>query len=283
MSCRTAIRSGSPAPRSSSSRTSPKAGSTWSRRFEPSIAPGSRWRRSRPPLSPPSRCTTRRKRSTAPPGSKASGCSRSPGGSPATTAQPSDARLNVEPRRDGRITPMCFPSTRCGATVPTQPRCCVIPGGRQAGGWDVEWMLLAALGIMWGAFLVPRGRKRSEARSVTDFEQRIELLANAEVHGTTGRWIVTPRKGVRFLGPDDRRRARARERRRKVFVVLLDAIVLTSLMGVAPPLRAMWYVAAGFGVVLILYMWVLLSLKGRAQPPGRVPGTANGLPSRTIG
>ena len=103
----------------------------------------------------------------------------------------------------------------------------------------MEWMLLAALGIMWGAFLVPRGRKRSEARSVIDFEQRMELLAIAEVHGTTGRWIVTPRKGVRFLGPDDRRRARARERRRKVFVVLLDSIVLTSLIGVAPPLRPM--------------------------------------------
>jgi Flp pilus assembly protein TadB len=146
----------------------------------------------------------------------------------------------------------------------------------------VEWMLLAALGIMWGAFLVPRGRKRSEARSVIDFEQRMELLANAEVHGTTGRWIVTPRKGVRFLGPDDRRRARARERRRKVFVVLLDSIVLTSLIGVAPPLRPMWFVAAGLGAVLILYVWVLLSLRGRAQTPGRVPA-ANGQPSRTIG
>ena len=146
----------------------------------------------------------------------------------------------------------------------------------------MEWMLLAALGIMWGAFLVPRGRKRSEARSVIDFEQRMELLANAEVHGTTGRWIVTPRKGVRFLGPDDRRRARARERRRKVFVVLLDSIVLTSLIGLAPPLRPMWFVAGGLGAVLILYVWVLLSLKGRAQPPARVPATTNGQSSRTI-
>ncbi len=146
----------------------------------------------------------------------------------------------------------------------------------------MEWMLLAALGIMWGAFLVPRGRKRSEAQSVIDFEQRMELLAIAEVHGTTGRWIVTPRKGVRFLGPDDRRRARARERRRKVFVVLLDSIVLTSLIGVAPPLRPMWFVAAGLGAVLVLYVWVLLSLKGRAHPPGRVPATANGQSSRTI-
>jgi len=147
----------------------------------------------------------------------------------------------------------------------------------------VEWMLLAALGIMWGAFLVPRGRKRSEARSVIDFEQRMELLANAEVHGTTGRWIVTPRKGVRFLGPDDRRRARARERRRKVFVVLLDSIVLTSLIGVAPPLRAMWFVAAGLGAVLFLYVWVLLSLKGRtSHQRGRVPAEANGESRRPV-
>ena len=147
----------------------------------------------------------------------------------------------------------------------------------------MEWMLLAALGIMWVAFLVPRGRKRSEARSVIDFEHRMELLANAEVHGTTGRWIVTPRKGVRFLGPDDRRRARARQRRRKVFVVLLDAI-LTSLMGVAPPLRAMWYVAAGLGAFLFLYVWVLLSLKGRSNPRRRpVPAKANGASGRPVG
>src|ERR1043166_616814 len=103
----------------------------------------------------------------------------------------------------------------CYGPDPAQMLC--HSGGRQAGGWDVEWMLLAALGIMWGAFLVPRGRKRSEARSVIDFEQRMELLANAEVHGTTGRWIVTPRKGVRFLGPRERRQARARARRRRVF------------------------------------------------------------------
>ncbi|MDP9299392.1 MAG: hypothetical protein M3P43_00610 [Actinomycetota bacterium] len=148
----------------------------------------------------------------------------------------------------------------------------------------MEWMLLAALGIMWGAFLVPRGRKRSEARSVVDFEQRMELLAIAEVHGTTGRWIVTPRKGVRFLGPDDRRRARARERRRKVFVVLLDSIVLTSLIGVAPPLRAMWFVAAGLGAFLFLYVWVLLSLKGRAtHRRRRVPAKTNEESMRPVG
>src|SRR5262245_9460082 len=128
-------------------------------------------------------------------------------------------------------------------------------------------MLLAGLGIMWAAYLVPWGRKKStESRSVNDFEHRMELLANAEVHGTTGRWIVTPRKGVRFLGPQDRRRARARDRRRKVFVALLELIALSFLIGVVPPLRQDWYVTAGLGAVLLLYIWVLLSTKARSTP-----------------
>jgi Flp pilus assembly protein TadB len=135
----------------------------------------------------------------------------------------------------------------------------------------VEWMLLAGLGIMWTAFLVPWGRKKStESRSVNDFEHRMELLANAEVHGTTGRWIVTPRKGVRFLGPDDRRRARARDRRRKVFVALLELIALSFLMGLVPPLRQVWYVTAGLGAVFVVYVWVLLSMKARTVPVRRL-------------
>jgi hypothetical protein len=145
----------------------------------------------------------------------------------------------------------------------------------------VEWMLLAVLGIMWAAFLVPWGRRKTtESRSVNDFEHRMELLANAEVHGTTGRWIVTPRKGVRFLGPDDRRRARARDRRRKVFVILLELIALSFLMGLVPPLRQVWYVTAGLGVALLLYVWVLLSVKGRVVHPGRSVPVAAPLPAQ---
>jgi Flp pilus assembly protein TadB len=144
--------------------------------------------------------------------------------------------------------------------------------GSTFGRLDVEWMLLAGLGIMWAAYLVPWGRKKStESRSVNEFEHRMELLANAEVHGTTGRWIVTPRKGVRFLGPDDRRRARARDRRRKLFVALIELIALSFLMGLVPPLRQVWYVTAGLVAVLVVYVWVLLSMKGRVTPV-RQPG-----------
>ena len=122
----------------------------------------------------------------------------------------------------------------------------------------MQWLLLAVLGIMWTAFLVPIGRKRSDSRSVEDFERRMELLAQAEVHGTSGRWIVTPRKGVRFLGPRERQQARARARRRRILVVILEAIGLTLLIGVVPPLRVAWIAAAVLGGVLLLYIWVLL-------------------------
>jgi hypothetical protein len=158
----------------------------------------------------------------------------------------------------------------CYGPVPAQMLCRI--RGSTIGRLDVEWMLLAGLGIMWAAYLVPWGRKKStESRSVNEFEHRMELLANAEVHGTTGRWIVTPRKGVRFLGPDDRRRARARDRRRKLFVALIELIALSFLMGLVPPLRQVWYVTAGLAAVFVVYVWALLSMKARGAPV-RQPG-----------
>jgi len=164
----------------------------------------------------------------------------------------------------------------CYGPVPAQMLC--RSRGSTYGRLDVEWMLLAGLGIMWTAFLVPWGRKKStESRSVNEFEHRMELLANAEVHGTTGRWIVTPRKGVRFLGPDDRRRARARDRRRKVFVALLELIALSFLMGLVPPLPQVWYVTAALGVVIVVYVWILLSMKARETPAGHSVRTADGM------
>jgi len=101
----------------------------------------------------------------------------------------------------------------------------------------------------------------------------MELLAQAEVHGTSGRWIVTPRKGVRFLGPRERQQARARARRRRVFVFLLEAIGLSLLIGIVPPLRVSWIVAAALGGLLLIYVWALLVIKARAAvaPAPRVP------------
>jgi Flp pilus assembly protein TadB len=130
----------------------------------------------------------------------------------------------------------------------------------------VDWLLLGALGIMWVAFLLPTDRRRHTAsRSVEDFERRMELLANVEAQGSAGRWIVTPRKGARFVGVAERKRARVRERRRRVLVFLLESIGLTFLIGLVPPLRPVWGLTAVFGGLLLLYVWLLLSLKHRAS------------------
>ena len=141
------------------------------------------------------------------------------------------------------------------------------------GGWPVDWLLLAALGIMWVAFLLPSDRRRQKTEhSVDDFERRMELLAHAETQGSEGRWIVTPRKGARFVGVHERRQARLRERRRKVLVFLLESIGLTFLIGLVPPLHAVWALTGVFGGSLVLYVWLLLSIKQRAgvQPHERV-------------
>ena len=130
----------------------------------------------------------------------------------------------------------------------------------------MDWLPLAALGIMWVAFLVPTDRRRSsDASSVAEFERGMELLAYTDTDGAHGRWIVTPRKGVPFVGTAHRHRARARERRRRVLIVLLESIGITFLIGSVPPLRAMWSATVLLGVLLFLYVWLLLAVKQRAR------------------
>lgn len=131
----------------------------------------------------------------------------------------------------------------------------------------MEWLLLVAFAMMWVAFFWPARGRRSEKRTVEDFERRMELLAYSEVHGTAGRWIVTPRKGVRFLGPADRQRARITARRRRVFVFLLEGFGISFLIGLVPPLRAMWIASSVFGGLLLLYAWALVTIKARAAHP----------------
>ena len=128
----------------------------------------------------------------------------------------------------------------------------------------MEWLPVAVLGIMWTAFLLPtRGKASTPQGSVGDFERRMELLAQAEMHGTEGRWIVTPRKGVRFMGPAERTRARARERRRQVFTFMLESIGITFLIGLVPPLRVAWGLTGALVALLAVYVWLLLTIKHR--------------------
>jgi hypothetical protein len=133
----------------------------------------------------------------------------------------------------------------------------------------VDWLLLAGLGIMWLAFLMPTGRRRhgKPSTSVEDFERRMELLAQVEAHGTPGRWIVTPRKGARFVGVVERKKARARERRRQVLAFLLESIGLTFLIGLVPPLRVAWALTGVMSGLLVVYVWALLTIKQHASHP----------------
>src|SRR5581483_4673833 len=128
-------------------------------------------------------------------------------------------------------------------------------GSDEQGAGALSWLFLAALGMIWAAFLLPSDRRKASAkRTVEDFERNMELLAETESHGQ-GRWIITPRKGVPFMGPRARAQARARERRKRVLVFLIESIALTFLIGLVPPLRVVWYGTAALTSLLGIYTW----------------------------
>ena len=142
------------------------------------------------------------------------------------------------------------------------------------------WLLLVALVVLWAAFLVPSwaSSPNKADKSMKDFERNMDLLAETE---SPGRWIVTPRKGTTFIGLRARAQARARERRRRVLIVLIESLVLTALIGLVPPLRAMWYAPATLFVLLAGYVWALLTMKAQADAhdPARPRETAATAPA----
>jgi hypothetical protein len=140
----------------------------------------------------------------------------------------------------------------------------------------MSWLMLTALGMMWAAFLLPI-RKASPSNSVKDFERNMELLADTDRR--QGRWIVTPRKGMAFVGPRAREHVRARERRRRVLVFLLESIVLSFLIGLVPPLRDMWLATAALFALLLVYLWMLVSIRQSAQARSRERVRAAGAPA----
>jgi hypothetical protein len=124
--------------------------------------------------------------------------------------------------------------------------------------------MLAALGMIWAAFLLPSERRKASKRSVEDFERNMELLAETDGH-QQGRWIITPRKGVAFVGPRERAHQRARERRRKVLAFFLETIGLSFLIGIVPPLHVVWWATAALVALLAIYVWMLLSVRERSR------------------
>ena len=62
------------------------------------------------------------------------------------------------------------------------------------------------------------------------------------------------------MGPNARNRERARERRRRVYLFLLEALGLTGLIGSFPPLRGMLVITAGFAFMLLAYAAMAFSM-----------------------
>jgi hypothetical protein len=119
----------------------------------------------------------------------------------------------------------------------------------------VDWLSLAALGIIWAVLLVPSPKRRSTPsplRRFTPIEQ--------EDFRQPGRWIISPKRGSRFVGPKQRARLRAQERRRQVLVFLAEAIGLTGLIGLFPPLRGMMLVTGGLAFLLLLYLGLIMMM-----------------------
>jgi hypothetical protein len=144
----------------------------------------------------------------------------------------------------------------------------------------MSWLWLAAVVILWAALLPAVRRRRMPNRTVEDFERGMDLLAETDRTGQ-GRWIVTPRKGVPFVGPDARARSRARERRRRVLVFFLESIGLTLMIGLVPPLRPMWYATAILATLLGAYVWMLLSIKQKGpQTSAQRAQAAQAVPDR---
>ena len=125
----------------------------------------------------------------------------------------------------------------------------------------VGWLLVAGLGIIWVASLLPLGKFRASANtSVEEFERSMDLLA--ETHRRSpGRWVVMPRKGARFTNPKELNRARLRKRRRQILAGLTEATALFFLIGLFPALHSVLYVALGLLAALLLYAAMLAKVR----------------------
>lgn len=138
----------------------------------------------------------------------------------------------------------------------------------------MDWIALAVLGLIWAILLLPEPQRTRRLKMPADQEYR-----------HPGRWIMSPRRGTRFVGTQARSRERARERRRQVFVFLLEAIGLTGLIGLFPPLRGMLAVTAVFGVLLLAYTGLVVYTKRVAVPVranGEVEGEEPVAPRRNV-
>jgi hypothetical protein len=132
------------------------------------------------------------------------------------------------------------------------------------------WLLLGALVIIWGVFLLPQGRfTLSAGSSLEEFERSMDLLAETQRRGP-GRWVVMPRKGAPIKDFRDLSKARVRRRRRRILAGLAELSGLFLLMGVFPPLQGMLVPGLILLGLLLLYMVLLARVKVAENERARV-------------
>ncbi len=144
----------------------------------------------------------------------------------------------------------------------------------------MDWLSVAVLVIIWAAFLAPAPR-RGKPKTFPDLRSNMELRSETS---QPGRWVLAPKKGARFLGPRERARMRARERRRRIFVVLLEAMALSALIGLFPPLRAMLVVTGALSFLLLAYLGLVVRMVGlRAETEPGLPQASAVTPLVVVG
>ena len=145
-------------------------------------------------------------------------------------------------------------------------------------------VVLIVLAAVWAAFLLPPIlRARSEHRpsgSISDFRRQLHVLARTSpaaagrpsVHALPpGRVVpIRPRTGPGSLhaaSPAPLRLGRSRQtvkRRRDIFVGLLVAMAGSLVLGLLPPLRALWAVHVVLDVLFVAYVAALVYLRNLA-------------------
>lgn len=92
----------------------------------------------------------------------------------------------------------------------------------------------------------------------------------AKTESRSGRVVLVPRKGERFLGNRGRERIRLRERRRRILTFLGEGIALTAIIGAVPPLRPMWLISGLLAALLLAYLGALLRIRMAGRRPASV-------------
>lgn len=142
------------------------------------------------------------------------------------------------------------------------------------------WLFVAVLGIIWAVVFLPYLRRgASPVTSVEAFERKMDFLAETN-RGPKGRWVLTPRKEVRFQRPKERDRTRAVHRRRRIVAGLAEATALTLLIGLFPMFHGMLLGAAVLGGVLLMYTALLVRVRMHEDRRARARRAAARVRSR---